>query len=372
MSVFLMVALAASVGCRSDPPAVSAPTAPEPALVEDASALAQPVGLPPDRAPTMEAMLVTDRLRTASARHVTLSAGGRWIVVLGRSGSIQVLTGARGRIVLERTFLPDQPCSGLAVTPNGRRLLVRGTDGVRLLNLWTGDVLQTVVPGVGWTCGLSVDGEHILVAKEGVLRVFDAGGSEPTSELELPFEGAVRRIQASAGARTVVVSSDEQAWVWGGNHRSRWRALSGWNPAGPLVVSSSGEWIAGRLGELKVRLWDGKFGTAKKEFRAAHVHGFLAQDKNVLLRNAQGELTVMEIETGEPIVSQSTFPGVLAVGMNPAGTAAAVVGGSTTEHWVGVWNLQSGPRFQRNQQRVRPRSLRWTFDGKALQIRSAS
>ena len=128
----------------------------------------------------------------------------------------------RGRVVawdtgtgeLTRTIdLPWEP-NGLAVTPDGDRLLVNGTGGWALYDLASGQELwnhQTDVQG-GWIGGLPLagaapDGSLLVVLRgETVILLDPASGDEVVSK-ELTGAGGLTRVAFSADSHTMAVGS---------------------------------------------------------------------------------------------------------------------------------------------------------------------
>ena len=129
----------------------------------------------------------------------------------------------RGRVVawdtdtgeLTRTIdIPWEPY-GLAVTPDGERLLVNGTGGWALYDLASGEEIwnhETDVPG-GWIQGLPLagaapDGSLLAVLRgETVILLDPASGDEVVSEELTGGGGSLTRVVFSADSRTLAVGS---------------------------------------------------------------------------------------------------------------------------------------------------------------------
>ena len=129
----------------------------------------------------------------------------------------------RGRVVawdtdtgeLTRTIDIPWEAYGLAVTPDGERLLVNGTGGWALYDLDTGEEIwnhETDVSG-GWIAGLPLagaapDGSLLAVLRGETLILLDpASGEEVVSEELTGGAGTLTRVAFSADSRTVAVGS---------------------------------------------------------------------------------------------------------------------------------------------------------------------
>lgn len=355
-----------------------------PAVIDQASgepdAAPQLAGLPPDRLPLVTPHIVVDRLRSVDADRAYVTRGGRWLQVVGRDGVLQVFTVARGRLVMERDFLPDALCGGRALTPDGRRVLLRGPGGVRLVNLWTGDEVRVFAAAgeVATACTLSNDGTRVVVVDPESARVFDPDRDEPIRTLPAPV-GSPWRVIASDRATTVVVCGEREgrgvARVYGGQGGNRWRNLVGFDGDtifSELLIADGGALLAGPLGELKTQLWDLWSGEQEAALDYRFVHAFLANDTQLLAEDADGNFAVLDLETREVVGSLRTMAGVRAVALSVDGRRLAAVGGDRTEHRFGVWNVTDGrARFERKQPRHRVLGLRWSRGGDTLTLRAS-
>ena len=125
----------------------------------------------------------------------------------------------RGRVVawdtdtgeLTRTIdIPWEP-RGLAVTPDGSRLLVNGAGGWALYDLASGEEIwshETELPG-GWIYGLPLsgaapDGSRLVVLKDDTVILLDPASGDEVASLELrrgrdPDQGRLQRGQPHDG-----------------------------------------------------------------------------------------------------------------------------------------------------------------------------
>ena len=128
----------------------------------------------------------------------------------------------RGRVVmwdtdtgeLTRTIdVPWEP-DGLAVTPDGERLLVNGSGGWALYDLSSGEELWSHETDVaqGYLVGLPLagaapDGSRLVVLRSETVIVLDPASGEEVVSQELPDAAALTRVAFSADSRTMALGS---------------------------------------------------------------------------------------------------------------------------------------------------------------------
>ncbi len=378
IAISLAVALSGCRGCNDEEDAPGPTGQADPASAgaesEPGQATAPRMTLPPDQLPGDAPELVVDRLRTGRARWVRISRGGRWVLSYDRDGVLQVFDGARGRLVMERSLLPESPCRSTSLSPDGRRLLVKRGSHVRYINIWTGDELRDfAVSHEGrLRCALSLDGTRVVLADNGRVRVYDPGAEEPLQTLEVPVAKA-RAVYSDATAATIVVAGDSDkgaaiAAAWGGEGGRRWRLLRDFNPEYPLVMSKTGAWAAGRRTELTAALYNLWTGEAKP-YEDERIYGFASHDTRLLAGGAHGRLKILDMETGDELFSIGAFDKLAAVAFSDDAQRVAVVGGDESQHRLGLWIPgERSARFNRNMERLPIYGLAWT--NSALTIRA--
>ena len=157
--------------------------------------------------------------------HTTISPDGRLAVagVFEWTDDYAEAITDRGRVVawdtrtgeLAHTIdIPWEP-RGLAVTPDGERLLVNGSGGWGLYELASGEELwshPTDVPG-RWISGLTLsgaapDGSRLVLLRNARVILLDPDSGEEVASTEVPHEGSLTRVAFSADSRTLVLGSD--------------------------------------------------------------------------------------------------------------------------------------------------------------------
>ncbi|MGZ8738406.1 MAG: nSTAND1 domain-containing NTPase [Nocardioides sp.] len=129
----------------------------------------------------------------------------------------------RGRVVgwdtdtgtLTHTIdIPWEP-HGLAVTPDGERLLVNGSGGYALYDLASGEALWSRETDLlsDWIAGLPLsgtapDGSRLVVLRGETVVVLDPDSGDVVVSGELPGAGALTRVAFSADGRSMALGSD--------------------------------------------------------------------------------------------------------------------------------------------------------------------
>ena len=376
----LALALMVASGCRKAAPVASVPVASVP-LAAPAAPAAQAgptpdgpartgptsVSLPvaPDR--VGPPMVVIDRLRTASTSSLRVSQGGRWVLADVGGGVVQIFEASSGRLVLERDTWPWTPCTYQPFASNGRRILVRSAERVRLLDAWTGEVvIELTLPGDGQiACTLSGDGTRAVVARGSRLGLRGMDGAA-VLDLDLPPGVSPDVLLADDDADTLVVAGADSGgtagFVWGGEGGRRWRRLVGIDATGPLVMSETGAWLVGPRGAGSAlwRLWTGEVG---KTWAWPRVHAFSDHDARALVEGQGGALSLVDVAKDVALATLPAVPGLSAAAMGSDGQRVVVASGDRAQHRLGAWSLEDGqPRFARSDARHRVRSVAWVRD----------
>lgn len=378
----LLIALPGCRGCDSE--SGVGPAAPESATQGDDPSTkgARPertprvVPLTPDAPASDDPILVVDRLRTATAKRLRISRGGRWIQSIDRDGVLQVFDGARGRLLLERPLLPERACRGTALTATGRRLLLRRGNRARLINLWTGQERARFEGDGRVRCSLSQDGTRVVIADRRRIRVYDAGNpAEPVQTIQTPIR-APREVHADERATVVLLSgpseSSDVAMAWGGSGGQRWRPLRGYGGQRGLVLSETGDKAAGPKGVLRTQIWD-TFTGKSTVYDYRSTYSFSGHDSAILAGYEDGRLVIHPLgDDGEPRTVH-TLARQATAALSDDGQRLAVVGGDRAAHRLALWSVADGsPRFQRSGAAEPVVGLAWGDRGLDLSTPSGS
>ena len=370
-------------GCEDadvpETPAVAEPERPSAAVAAPPkpSEPVHPVAsLPPERLPDEAPQLVVDRLRSARASWARISTGGRWLFVYDKAGALQVFDGARGRLVLEQSLLPEVPCRTNALSPNGRRLLVKRGPYVRLINVFTGDTLRDFeVEHAGrLRCTMSLDGSRVVLVDDGRVRIYDPGKDDALTTLTPPVARAAS-VYADQSASTLIVLGDaddgsQVATAWGGEGGRRWRRLAGVDARFPLLMSATGAWAAGHEVELKASIWNVWTGKPTRQ-PYEEIYAFVDHDTRMIAGGRTGRVVSVDMETREEAPVATVTSNAAAVAVSLDGTRIASVGGDPREHRIGMWVVgEPQARFQRQTARVPVRGMAWTSSG--LSVRAGA
>ena len=397
--IVLVGALILGSGCRREPEPVKplpqtparAPIAPadgpgEPPAVastpsEDvAGSVRAPTPAPNGRLPPATPApprLVVERLVAGDARSAMLSQGGRFAVVLGADDRVQVLDGARGRLVVERRIRPSAVCGTTPFAPSGRQVLVRRQGAVRLVDLFDGG---TVREWAGWDrrgmrCALASEGREAVVAEPGRVVVLAVDRDEPLRTLAPAAPGPVTAVFADGRARTLAIAVRDRdrpaAWVWGGAGGTHWRSLSGFE-GGSLVLSPDGKRVAGAFGTLKTRIWGVWTGSEERTVPLTTALAFASGGQQLLGMDRDGAAVLVSVETGDILWHHSPFPGIAVAALDSAGQRLLLAGGDRAEDRLALVAPGDGAvRFERRERRLRVVDARWSTDGQDLEVRLA-
>jgi WD40 repeat protein len=332
------------------------------------------VELKADNQPEARPALVVDRLRSARARQVVLSRGGRWALVLSKDNVVQVFDAARGRLVLEKSLRPYTVCRTNAFTPNGRRILVRGDRKVRLLNLWTGQVVREIDGLKKGTlrCSLSGNGTRIVIAQKGQIQVYALEQVQPIVTRASPVTHSVKAVLSDDGAGTLVVAGKDKDGpviaVWGGEGGRRWRRLSDVGSRRSYVMSGNGRWLAGH-GKSGGRIWQLWTGRRQRDFKGKKVMSFSGDQSQAVVADPGGKIQIIDIEKGEVGAEFQTFAGLKGAVVSKDGQRLIAAGGDAKQHRIGRWNVgDAQARFERSDRRRPVRDMRWLDGGKKLRV----
>ncbi|MFT5432337.1 MAG: hypothetical protein ACI9OJ_003036, partial [Myxococcota bacterium] len=399
-------------GCRRDEPvkqststvtppgSESAAVAPPKPASESPPALVAPPGVAPvsPKPPVkpLPAQVVVDRLRTSEVTRLSVTRGGRFVTVELGSGDLQLFDGARGRLVLERRVqIPAEPttdakvpgvgpttrlCRGKAVSPDGRRALVRGGGRVVSLELGTGTIAQDYsrLDGGSARCTFSGDGLSVVVGTREFVEVLDSRTATSRRRVETRGFDRVSYVGTDGSARTLFLIGYSGgrllARAHGGQGGDVWRDLEGFDGQWPLHSTASGRLVAGMSGTTTT-VWDAWSGKVTKRFENAVPIGFLALDQRLALHAngsdsaaaSGGALRFAEVEdwqVGEavPVVGDSVN-----VALTDDGRRLFVAGIDGGQNTFGHWNLVDGQkRFLRSEPVVRVRTV--AYRGRSLEI----
>jgi WD40 repeat protein len=336
---------------------------------------AQPIVVKPDRLPTPTPALVVDRLRTARTRQLTISTGGRWAIVLSDDNVVQVFDAAHGRLVMEKSLRPYTVCKSNPFSPDGRRVLVRSKRKIKLLNLWTGEVIRSIkIREKGpRRCTLSGNGRRIVLAQKGRIWVYDLTQEAPMFERETPVTRRLKAVLADEDAKTLVVAGWSKSKpiiaVFGGEGGPRWRRLVGVQDLGNHIISPNGRWLSGKHGTLGSRVWALWTGRPQHDFSRAQVLDFLNNQNQVVVATDSGEVQLFDIEEHAQVASIQTFAGLRGAAVSADGQRLVAAGGNKDTHLFGRWDVQDGQhRFKRSSKRHGVVDLNWSRDGRFLMV----
>jgi WD40 repeat protein len=182
-------------------------------------------------------------------------------------------------------FRHGQPITSLSFTPDGKRLVSQGGDGVRVWDGVTGEHLRYFAPDgetFGGAIDLSPDGKQLAVAPGGhdkSLRLWDADSGRLLATLEADYP---LRVRFSPDGKLLAVAANYPGGVelWDTATRKKVRA---WQARPPqfvehLVFSADARQLLTADGDKRMRLWDVASGRQLQEFPFDREYGALSPD----------------------------------------------------------------------------------------------
>jgi RNA polymerase sigma factor (sigma-70 family) len=261
------------------------------------------------------------KTRDVFTHHIAVTPEGKVIcpVFPKRPTVLDVRTGRPSELPLP-ALLPGQR---LVVTPDGRRLLDGGRDGVNVWDLETGRKIRTL-PGSYAEMVLAPDGKSV-VTHTGTLQRWDLStGKALWAEEDRGHADAVSRLVLSAdGSRLASASMDGtlRTWdtttgkpvhVWRGYRPRRAWPMAGFCYGGveALDMSPDGRWVAAvGQSEHRLRVWDASTG---KERRALEPVEGRARDRLPTVYHlrvgADGRTATGLVDFYRPLPQEKTWP----------------------------------------------------------------
>lgn len=216
-----------------------------------------------------------------SAYNAIYTPDGKQIVTADNARNVRLWNAATGDEVKTVATLEDNYYPyWIAVSPDGKSILVATYGSVRVIDLATGaETRRLNAPGIAlFTMEISPDGKRVAAgADDGRLFIWDFGTGKPIAELR-EHRSAINAVNFSPDSKRIVTaSSDRTIRIWDADTGAVQLLLSGhddivlwaaFSPDGQRVISSSFD--------ASVRLWDaqtgaelGNFVGPSRPFRAA-------------------------------------------------------------------------------------------------------
>lgn len=233
------------------------------------------------------------------------SFDGQILAVGGIDGKTQLFD-LNGQLLV--TFQNDlEPILKLSFSPNGQRLLVFSSDGVRLWKTSQPFDLNAFISGKFTTAGLSPDGQIIFTANEQGQIVFWEG-SEAFRTIDAHSQAINQVVFNPDGNKFLSISKDLTAKLWHTDSGRFLTTLSGHN--GELrhaVFAPTGDKILTTAADGTARLWDGFSGAPLGVLRGHKgivLSGkFSADGLRAITWGDDGDVKLWDIKTAQEIAT---------------------------------------------------------------------
>jgi len=253
----------------------------------------------------------TDQPMVAAA----FSFDGQTLALGGIDGNVQLFDLA-GQLLT--TFQGEfDSISKISFSPNGQRLLVLSSDGVRLWKTAQPFDLSVFMAGNFTTAGLSPDGQVIFTANEqGQIAFWE--GSEAFRTIDAHSQAINQVIFNPDGSKFLSISKDLTAKLWHSENGHFLTTLNGHN--GELrhaVFAPTGDKILTMAADGTARLWDGFSGAplgVLRGHKGVVLSGkFTADGLRAVTWGDDGDVKLWDIKTTQNIATLAKNAGIVGV-----------------------------------------------------------
>jgi WD40 repeat protein len=211
----------------------------------------------------------------------------------------------------------DAKTTRLALTPDGKKVVVGNSDGVRMWDIESGKELMAITENTGtvWSLSVSPDGRQALAgSNSGIVRLYDLEAGKKLQEFKGHKNGAWGAVFLPGGKEALTGSWDQTMRVWDLQSGKETRLFAGVRDnIRCLAVSPNGKTVAGghftnkgnQHGPGTLRLWDIESG---KELRSCEGHAeeipcvaFSPDGKTVLSCGYDKNMRLWDVETGKEL-----------------------------------------------------------------------
>jgi WD40 repeat protein len=198
---------------------------------------------------------------TARATAAVFTPDGMRLVTAGTDGTVKVWDASSGRELLSLKGSVTLHDSSVAVSPDGQRLAVVGSEGIKVWDAGTGaEVLSLKGPFSG--VAFSPDGRRLAAGGGGIVTVWEAAGGTVIRTLT-GHTVAVRSVAFSPDGRRLVSGGGEndkagEVKVWDLGSGQELRTLQTPSQVQRVAVSPDGHIVAAACEGGTIHLWDGR------------------------------------------------------------------------------------------------------------------
>lgn len=329
--------------------------------------------------------------RTRWVNSVAFSPDGRVVTTSNRDGEVRLWSVPGGQLLRTLRESGEQPWTGVAISPDGRRIASSG-DGVTLWNARTGGVLRRLTgrgqAGRPWIEAVAFSPDGAILAtgggwyaaesRPGGAAIWDARTGALRKGLPGEEYGHETRALAFSPDGRWMVSGGGEIRLWDAGTWSLHRMLGGRTYGRSVVISPDGRWVAaGAWGvELPaaVRVWETETGTEGARLPTWDPVVFTPDGKEIITPGPPDALSVWDL----PVRAASATPAralrpqrgsVSCLAVDPGGS---IVASGNLEGRIQLWDLPSGKTTRTLSGGDREvRSLGFSGDGRTLAAATA-
>ncbi len=289
-----------------------------------------------------------DCLRTLEGcRAITVTPDGRCAVSASSDNMLKVWNLESGECLCTLEGHTGS-VTGVAVTPDGRRVVSSGDETLKVWDLESGNCLRTLEGHTHWVNGVAVtpDGRRAISASvDNTLKVWDLESDNHLPMLE-EHTGYVSCMAVSPdGQRAVSVSNDNTLKVWNTKSGDCLRTLEGHtDELNSVAITPDSRCIISASDDNTLKVWDIKRGvclrTMEGHIRDVNGVALTPDGRRAVSVSWDRTLKVWDLENGDCL---RTLKGranyVSNVALTPDGRFAVAAPNDNT---LEVWDLQSG------------------------------
>ncbi|MDF0551889.1 S-layer homology domain-containing protein [Kamptonema sp. UHCC 0994] len=240
------------------------------------------------------------------------------------------------------------PIFSVAISPDGKTLAASGKQEIKLWNLETGEILNTLSGHEGnvWSVAISPDGQTLMSGSgDGSAILWDISTGEIRRNLS-HTGGWINAVGFSSDNKTAISCSHNKGInLWDVTTGKLLYSLDGFNP---MAIASQGRVFASSGGPSEIKLWDVVTGALRSTLAVPAVAGggikaiAISRDGWTLAHAMSGNsrIQVWDLRKRQALYTlDGHSAGIEAIAISPDGQTLA---SSSSDRTLKLWNLRTG------------------------------